>query len=157
MKICLRLTRSLFLVVVLVLIITQTVPVAAKPNLDGAWKFTGLKFPGGQQTEADARGMIVVHGKYMAFVRASVDRKVWTQDEPKEEQAKKIIAAFQGLAANCGAFDINSTIITLNQVAQANPGSIGTSVKLEFKLEGKKLTLKPTANLDVEFFFEKLP
>ena len=130
---------------------------ANKTKLDGAWKYTGLKFPGGQQTEAEAKGMIVVHGKYMAFVRATVDRKTWTQEEPKDEQAKKIIAAYQGLAATCGLFEINGNIITLNQVAQANPGSMGTSVKWEFKLEGKTLTVKPAANPGVEFTFEKLP
>lgn len=129
----------------------------AKPKLEGAWKYTGLKFPGGQQTEAEAKGMIVVSGKYMAFVRATVDRKMWTQDEPKDEQTKKIVAAYQGLAATCGVYEITGNVITLNQVAQANPGSMGTSTKWEFTIEGKKLTLKPAANPQVEFFFEKLP
>lgn len=147
----------LSLLIALALLCAPVAAFAAKPKLDGAWKYTGLKFPGGQQTEAEAKGMIVVHGKYMSFVRATVDRKVWTQDEPKDEQTKKIIAAYQGLAATCGVFEINGNVITLNQVAQANPGSMGTSAKWEFTLEGKKLTLKPAGNPGVEFYFEKLP
>lgn len=129
---------------------------AADPKLDGAYKFVGLKFEGGGQTEADAKGMIVVHGKYMAFVRAGVGRKTWDQSERQEERAKKIIAAYQGLAATCGSFEVQGNVITLQQLAQSSPASMGTSTKWEYKLDGDKLTLKPVANLGVEFTFERL-
>ena len=129
---------------------------ASDPKLDGAYKFVGLKFPGGSQTEAEAKGMIVVHGKYMAFVRASVDRKTWDQNEPQDERMRKIVAAFQGLSATAGAFEIQGNTIMLKQVAQANPASMGTISKWEFKLEGAKLTLKPANSPEVEFTFERL-
>src|ERR1700687_613374 len=129
---------------------------AADPKLDGAYKFVGLKFQGGGQTEAEAKGMIVVHGKYMAFVRANVGRKTWDQSEPQEERAKKIIAAYQGLAATCGSFEVQGTVITLQQLAQSSPASMGTATKWEYKLDGDKLTLKPVANPEVEFTFERL-
>src|SRR5215831_5560644 len=129
---------------------------AQGPKLDGAYKYVSTTFQGGKQTEADAKGIIVVHGKYMAFVRAGVNRKTWDQNEPQEERAKKIIAAYQGLAATAGSFDIQGNIITLEQVAQSSPASMGTSTKWEYKLEGKTLTLKPVANPGVEFTFEKL-
>jgi hypothetical protein len=128
----------------------------ADPKLDGAYKFVGLTFQGGGQTEADAKGMIVVHGKYMAFVRAGVARKTWEQSEPQEERAKKIIAAYQGLAATCGSFEAQGNVITLQQLAQSNPATMGTATKWEYKLEGDKLTLKPAANPGVEFTFERL-
>jgi len=127
------------------------------PKLDGAYKYVSTVFPGGQQTEADAKGMIVVHDKYMSFVRAGVDRKTWDQSEPQEERAKKIVAAYQGLAATCGAFTVNGNIISLQQVAQASPLTMGKEVKYEYKLEGKTLKLKPVANQGVEFTFERLP
>jgi hypothetical protein len=126
-------------------------------KLDGAYKYVSTTFPGGQQTEADAKGMIVVHDNYMAFVRAGVDRKAWDQTEPQEDRAKKIIAAYQGLAATCGSFAINGNIITLQQVAQASPLTMGKEVKWEYKLDGKMLKLKPVANPGVEFTFERLP
>jgi len=126
-------------------------------KLDGAYKYVSTTFPGGQQTEADAKGMIVVHGNYMAFVRAGVDRKTWDQTEPQEDRAKKIIAAYQGLAATCGLFTINENIITLQQLAQASPLTMGKEVKWEYKLDGKMLKLKPVANPGVEFTFERLP
>jgi hypothetical protein len=128
----------------------------ADPKLDGAYKFVGLTFQGGGQTEADAKGMIVVHGKYMAFVRAGVGRKTWEQSEPQEERAKKIIAAYQGLAATCGSFEVQGNVITLQQLAQSNPATMGTATKWEYKLEGDKLTLKPVPNPGVEFTFERL-
>jgi hypothetical protein len=130
---------------------------AADPKLDGAYKYVSTTFPGGTQTEADAKGMIVVHGKYMAFVRAGVGRKTWSQEEAKEEREKKIIAAYQGLAATTGSFEIQGNIITLQQVAQASPATMGTATKYEYKLDGKILTLKPVANAGVEFKFERLP
>jgi len=130
---------------------------AEGPKLDGAYKYVSTTFQGGKQTEADAKGMIVVHGKYMAFVRAGVNRKTWDTNEPQEERSKKIIAAYQGLAATAGNFEIQGNIITLQQVAQSSPASMGTSTKWEYKLEGKTLTLKPVANPGVEFTFEKLP
>ena len=130
---------------------------AADPKLDGAYKYVSTTFPGGSQTEADAKGMIVVHGNYMAFVRAGVGRKTWSQEEPKEEREKKIIAAYQGLAATTGSFEIQGNIITLQQVAQASPATMGTATKYEYKLDGKTLTLKPVANAGVEFKFERLP
>lgn len=130
---------------------------AADPKLDGAYRFTGLKFQGGGQTDAEAKGMIVVHGKYMAFVKAGVDRQTWQQNEPQEERTKKIVAAYQGIAATCGTFEAQGNIISLQQLAQAIPGSMGTTTKWEYKLEGKTLTLKPVANPGVEFFFERLP
>ena len=127
------------------------------PNLDGAYKYVSTKFPGGEQTEAQAKGMIVVHDKYMSFVRAGVDRKTWDQSEPQDERTKKIVAAYQGLAATCGEFTVNGNIIALQQLAQASPLTMGKEIKWEYKLEGKMLKLKPVANLDVEFTFERLP
>jgi hypothetical protein len=131
--------------------------VAADPKLDGAYRFVGLKFQGGGQTDSEAKGMIVVHGKHMAFVKASVGRATWEQSEPQEERAKKIVAAYQGIAATCGTFEIQGNIIALQQLAQASPGSMGTTTKWEYKLDGKTLTLKPAANPGVEFTFERLP
>jgi hypothetical protein len=130
---------------------------AADPKLDGAYKFVGLTFQGGGQTEADAKGMIVVHGRYMAFVRAGVGRQTWEQSEPEGDRAKKIIAAYQGLAATCGTFEIQGNVISLQQLAQSSPASMGTTTKWEYKLEGNKLKLKPVANPGVEFTFERLP
>ena len=127
------------------------------PKLDGAYKYVSTKFPGGQQTDAQAKGMIVVHDKYMSFVRAGVDRKTWDQSEPQDERTKKIVAAYQGLAATCGEFTVSGNIIALQQLAQASPLTMGKEVKWEYKLEGKMLKLKPVANLDVEFTFERLP
>jgi hypothetical protein len=144
------------LVLSIVLVSASNV-LAADPKLEGAYKFVGLKFQGGGQTDAEAKGMIVVHGKYMAFVKASVGRQTWEQSEPQEERAKKIVAAYQGLAATCGSFEVQGNIISLQQLAQASPGSMGTTTKWEYKLEGSKLTLKPVANPGVEFSFERLP
>ena len=143
------------LVLSIALILTANA-LAADPKLDGAYRFVGLKFEGGGQTEAEAKGMIVVHGKYMAFVKTGVGRKTWDQSEPQDERAKKIIAAYQGIAATCGSFEVQGNVITLQQLAQASPGSMGTATKWEYKLDGDKLTLKPVANLGVEFTFERL-
>ena len=130
---------------------------AADPKLEGAYRFVSLKSQGGAQTDSEAKGMIVVHGKYMAFVKASVGRQTWEQSEPQEERMKKIVAAYQGLAATCGTFEVQGNVINLQQMAQASPGSMGTTTKWEYKLEGKTLTLKPVANPGVEFTFERLP
>lgn len=143
--------------VVLLIAVAAANTLGADPKLEGAYKFVGLSFQGGAQTEADAKGMIVVHGKYMAFVRASVGRQTWDQNEAQEERAKKIIAAYQGLAATCGMFEVQGNIISLQQLAQSSPGSMGTTTKWEYKLEGNKLKLKPVANTGVEFTFERLP
>jgi hypothetical protein len=147
--------RAVLVAVILAAAAVNTL--AADPKLDGAYKYVSTTFPGGSQTEADAKGMIVVHGKYMAFVRAGVARKTWSQEEPKEEREKKIIAAYQGLSATAGSFEIQGNIITLQQVAQASPATMGAATKYEYKLEGKLLTLKPVANAGVEFKFERLP
>jgi len=130
---------------------------AADPKLDGAYRFVSIKFQGGGQTDSEAKGMIVVHGKYMAFVKTGVGRQTWDQNEPQEERAKKIIAAYQGIAATCGSFEIQGNIISLQQLAQASPSSMGTTTKWEYKLDGKTLTLKPVANPGVEFSFERMP
>lgn len=135
----------------------STLASAPQPKLDGAYKFVSVKFSGGQQTEADQKGMIVVHGKYMAFVQSGVNRKTWSQDEPEAERTKKIVEAFNGLRATAGMFEIEGNTITLNQVAQASPSSMGKPSKWEFKLEGNKLMLMPAGNTGVVFTFERLP
>ena len=127
------------------------------PKLDGAYKFVSLKFTGGQQTEAQTKGMIVVHGKYMAFVSAGVDRKMWTQEEPEGERTKKIVEAFQGLRATAGMFEIQGDTIVLQQQAQSNPATMGKPSKWIFKLDGNNLILKPGGAPGVEFTFERLP
>lgn len=139
------------------LIGSATATIAQTPKLDGAYKWVSTKFPGGSQTEAQAKGMIVVHGKYMAFVRAGVDRKTWEQSEPEADRMKKIVAAYQGLSATAGDFTIEGNVITLNQHAQANPGTMGKQAKWEYKLEGNKLTIRPVGNTEVEFAFERMP
>ena len=146
-----------WLVILVVVLFSAINAPAADPKLEGAYKFVSLKFQGGAQTDSEAKGMIVVHGKYMAFVKASVGRQTWEQSEPQEERTKKIVAAYQGLAATCGTFEVQGNIINLQQMAQASPGSMGTTTKWEYKLEGKTLTLKPVANPGVEFTFERLP
>jgi len=149
-----KLKAALVLLVVLASAVSIS---AADPKLEGAYRFVGLKFQGGGQTDSEAKGMIVVHGKYMAFVKAGVGRQTWEQSEAPEERAKKIVAAYQGLAATCGSFEVQGNVISLQQMAQASPGSMGTTTKWEYKLEGKTLTLKPVANPGVEFSFERLP
>ena len=139
------------------LITAEAVALAQTPKLDGAYKFVSLKFTGGQQTEAQTKGMIVVHGKYMAFVSAAVDRKMWTQEEPEADQAKKIVEAFQGLRATAGMFEIQGDTIVLQQHAQSNPATMGKPSKWLFKVDGNKLILKPSGATTVEFTFERLP
>ena len=140
------------------LLLAASAPGLAKgPKLDGAYRYVGTTFPGGKATDAEAKGMLVVHGKYMAFVRAAIDRKTWDQQEAAEERSKKIIAAYQGLAATCGEFSVEGNVITLQQLAQASPLTMGKPVKWEYKLDGNTLKLKPISNPDVEFTFERLP
>jgi hypothetical protein len=143
--------------VLLMVLVSTAQALAADPKLEGAYKFVSLKFQGGGQTDTEAKGMIVVHGKYMAFVKAGVGRQTWEQSEAQEERAKKIVAAYQGLAATCGTFEVDGNVISLQQMAQASPGSMGTTTKWEYKLAGKTLTLKPVASPGVEFTFERLP
>jgi hypothetical protein len=131
--------------------------VAKGPKLDGAYRYVSTTFPGGKQTDAETKGMLVVHGKYMAFVRANIDRKTWDQQEPADERTKKIIAAYQGLAATCGEYTTEGNIITLQQLAQASPLTMGKAVKWEYKLVGNTLTIRPVANPGVEFTFERMP
>ena len=143
--------------VLLMVLVSTAQAFAADPKLEGAYRFVSLKFQGGGQSDSEAKGMIVVHGKYMAFVKAGVGRQTWEQSEAQEERAKKIVAAYQGLAATCGTFEVAGNVISLQQMAQASPGSMGTTTKWEYKLEGKTLTLKPVASPGVEFTFERLP
>ena len=143
--------------VLCVILASAVCVLAADPKLDGAYRFVGLKFQGGGQTDSEAKGMIVVHGKYMAFVKAGVGRETWKQEEPQDERTKKVVAAFQGLAATAGTYEIQGNIISLQQLAQANPASMGTTTKWEYTLAGKTLTLKPVASPGVEFTFERLP
>ena len=149
--------KSRVLILLISLLVFATAAAAQNPKLEGAYKFVSVKFPGGQQTEANTKGMIVVHRKYIAFVSAGVDRKTWTQEEPETDRHKKIVAAYQGLRATAGTFDIQGNVITIHQLAQANPETMGKPSKWEFKLEGNKLMLKPGGNADVEFTFERLP
>ncbi|MEN3332165.1 MAG: hypothetical protein V7641_1530 [Blastocatellia bacterium] len=140
------------------LLLTVSAPGLAKgPKLEGAYRYVSTSFPGGKQTDAETKGMLVVHSKYMAFVRAGVDRKTWDQQEPAEERTKKIIAAYQGLAATCGEYTVEGNVITLQQLAQASPLTMGKAIKWEYKLEGNTLKIKPVSNPDVEFTFERLP
>src|SRR5215467_15293153 len=129
---------------------------AADPKLDGAYRYVSTTFQGGRQTDAEVKGLLVVHGKHMAFVRANIGRQTWDQNEAAEERTKKIVAAYQGLAATCGEFSIQGNVITLQQLAQSSPASMGTAVKWEYKVEGKMLKLRPVANSGVEFAFEKV-
>jgi hypothetical protein len=145
------------LTIVALLMTTAITTFAQAPKLEGAFKFVSVKFQGGEQTEAQRKGIIVVHGKYMAYVAAGVDRKSWTQEEPEADRMKKIVEAFNGLAATAGNFEIQGDVITLNQHAQAVPGSMGKPSKWIFKLDGNKLSLKPSGNTNVEFTFERLP
>src|SRR5215471_18688742 len=139
------------LVLLIVLLAGASAATAKEPKLDGAYRYVSTTFPGGKQTDAEMKGLLVVHGKYLAFVRAGVDRKTWDQQEPAEERAKKIIAAYQGLAATCGDFTTEGNIITLQQMAQASPLTMGKAIKWEFKVEGTTLKIKPVANPGVEF------
>ena len=73
-----------------------------------------------------------------------------------------LLAVVLGLCQWLKSFIVNGkplqgNIISLQQLAQASPGSMGTTTKWEYKLEGKTLTLKPVANPGVEFSFERLP
>jgi len=140
------------------LLLSLSASVAAKgPKLDGAYRYVSTTYSGSKQTDAVIKGMLVVHGKYMAFVRAGVNRKSWDQQDSAEERAKKIVAAYQGIAATCGEFTVEGDVITLQQLAQASPQSMGKAVKWEYKLEGNTLKIRPVGSDEVEFEFERLP
>lgn len=145
------------IVCAVVMLFCATPGFAADPKLDGAYKLVSLKTPGGERTEAQLKGMIVVHGKYLAFVRSSADRKAWTEQESEEEQMKKMAAAYEGMAATAGPFEIQGNVINLTQTTQANPSSVGKVAKFEYKLEGNKLMINFPGNKDVVFTFERLP
>jgi hypothetical protein len=140
-----------------ILFATASNVLASDPKLEGAYKWVSTTFPGGKMTEADAKGMIVVHGKYMAYVQAGANRKTWSMEEPEADRMKKIMEAYQNLRATAGSFDVEGNTITLHQVAQASPLTMGKDAKWEYKLEGNKLTLKPVGTANVEFTFERLP
>jgi hypothetical protein len=93
----------------------------------------------------------------MAFVQSGVDRKTWDQNEPEADRMKKMAEAFQGLRATAGMFEVEGNVITLHQMAQASPSSMGKPSKWEYKLEGNKLMLSPAGNTGVVFTFERLP
>ncbi len=137
------------------LLLTSAMGFAGGHELDGAYKFVKVTFQGGSQTEADAIGMIVVHGKHWANVRSAVNRQAWAQADPAEERTKKIVAAYQGLTAGCGTFEIEGNVVTMHQYAGANPAAVGASSKWEYKLNGDTLTLKPLASSGVEFTFQR--
>lgn len=139
------------------ILLSCTSLVGAAPKLDGAYKLVSIKAPNGTQTADQVKGMMVVHGNNMAFIRVGANRQTWDQQEAADERNKKIIAAFQGMAATCGSFEIQGDTIVLTQYAQASPSSVGTSSKWQFKLEGDRLTIKPDGNATVEFIFERLP
>jgi len=148
--------RALVFCVSATILISAASAFGADPKLDGAYRYVSTTFQGGTQTDAEAKGLIVVHGKYIAFVRAGVNRQTWDQNESADERNKKIIAAYQGIAATCGSFQVQGNVITLEQLAHSSPASMGKSVKWEYKLEGKVLKLKPVANPGVEFTFERV-
>ena len=111
--------------------------------------------PVGQERLAEA-----VERARRLTARDAVERVAELQEiaEPAAAQrAKKVVAAFQGLTAGCGTFEVQGSTITMRQEAGANPGAVGTSSKWEYKLDGKKLRLQPLATQGVEFQFEKLP
>lgn len=145
------------LILATLLLMAATAANAQTPKLDGAYKFVSVKFQGGERTEAQSKGVIVVHGNYMAFVQSDVDRPTWTQQEPEADRLKKVAQAFNGLRATAGRFEIKGNKIVLNQMAQANPGSVGKPSEWEFAVSGNKLTLKPAGATGVEFTFERLP
>src|SRR5262249_32399529 len=66
----------------LVLLAGATSAAAKDPKLDGAYRYVSTTFPGRKQTDAEMKGLLVVHGRYLSFVRAGVDRKTWDQQEP---------------------------------------------------------------------------
>jgi hypothetical protein len=140
-----------------ILFVGVAIAQAQTPKLDGAYKFVSVKFQGGERTEAQSKGMIVVHGNYMAFVQSDVDRPTWTQQEPEADRMKKVAQAYNGLRATAGKFEIKGNKIVLNQIAQASPSSMGKPSEWEFTLSGNKLTLKPAGATNVEFTFERLP
>ncbi|HVG21484.1 MAG TPA: hypothetical protein VNI02_20765, partial [Blastocatellia bacterium] len=107
------------IVCALIVLAAASNALASDPKLEGAYKWVSTTFPGGKQTEADAKGMIVVHGKYMAYVQAGANRKAWTMEEPEGDRLKKIAEAYQNLRATAGSFVVQGNTITLSQVAQA--------------------------------------
>lgn len=149
------------LALAVMLFVTTAIAIASGPRdhhakLDGAYKLVSVKFPGGEQTEAQTKGMIVVHGKHVAFVSSAVNRKTWSQDEPEADRMKKIAEAYNGLRATAGSFEIKGDSIVINQMAQAVPSSMGKPSEWKFKLDGKKLMLSPSGNTSVVFTFEKV-
>ena len=144
-------------VLAMFIIVAAAAAHAQTPKLDGAYKFVSVKFQGGERTEAQSKGVIVVHGNYMAFVQSDVDRPSWTQQDPEADRLKKIERAFNGLRATAGRFEIKGNKIVLNQMAQASPTSVGKPSEWEFAVSGNRLTLKPAGAAGVEFTFERLP
>ena len=121
----------------------------AQDSLEGAWQTTEFMVTGGSEeditnTDPDLSIILFTEGHY-SHIRNVGDRP----DPVPEGQTltdEDSLAAFETFRANSGTYEVSGSKLTRHSMLNRNPGTVGNTNEVEYRIEGDKLMTTTALN-----------
>ncbi len=121
----------------------------AQGSLEGAWQLTEVMRTGGSEedtTDTDPNLQIILftEGHHSAM------RNVGDQPDPVPEGQtltdEDRLAAFAAFRATSGPYEVSGSKLTRHSMLNRNPGNVGNTNEVEYRIEGDKLMITTAPN-----------
>ena len=121
----------------------------AQGSLEGAWQTTEVMFTGGSEedtTNTDPNlNIILFSAGHFSQMRNAGDRP----DPVPEGQTltdEDRLAAFASFRASSGTYEVSGSKLMRHSMLNRNPGTVGNTNEVEYRIEGDKLMMTSTPN-----------
>ncbi len=121
----------------------------AQGSLEGAWQTTEVMVTGGSEedttdTDPNLSVFLFTAGHYSAM------RNVGDRPDPVPEGQtltdEDRLAAFAAFRASSGTYEVSGSKIMFHSMLNRNPGDVGNTNEVEYRIEGDKLMMTSTPN-----------
>ena len=121
----------------------------AQDSLEGAWQTTEVMVTGGSEedttdTVSNLSVFLFTAGHYSAM------RNVGDRPDPVPEGQtltdEDRLAAFAAFRAGSGTYEVSGSKLMLHVMLNRDPGTVGNTIEVEYRIEGDKLMTTSTLN-----------
>ncbi len=124
----------------------------AQGSLEGAWQVYEVTVGRGAFARTDidpGLGLLIFSERHYSLFVNSGDRPDVSPGSGALATDGLRLAAFASFVANAGTYDVSGSKLTLHLTLARNPGGVGSSPELEYRIEGDQLTTTATSNAGV--------
>ena len=121
----------------------------AQGSLEGAWQTTEVMFTGGSEedttnTDPNLSVLLFTEGHYSMMRNAGDRPNPVPEGQTRTDEDR--LAAFAAFSAGSGTYEVSGSKLMLHVMLNRNPGNVGNTNEVEYRIEGDKLMITTAPN-----------